>query len=84
MNGLIEGVFVDGPVAREMVRDTYNALLTSKNISRSADSIAYTEDFERLYQRVSAHIPLTRNEVFTLLMNTRKRKGELASVRGSD
>lgn len=66
-------VFMDGEEARELVVAVYTGLKEAGLIVHSVDSIAYTDDFERVYQRVSRHFPMSRNEVACILMNARKR-----------
>lgn len=65
-------LWIEGDEASEMVLDAYTALYRAKIISQSADGIAYTEDFEILYARVSRNFPVTRHEVFSMLMTHRK------------
>jgi hypothetical protein len=63
---------IDGSEVNIEIGSVYRTLTKAKLIRHSVDTIAYTEDFERLYQRISKYHPLTRNEVFTRLMNQRK------------
>lgn len=70
MNSLYE---IDGEGLSEEIGTVYRALSEAKLISNSADTIPYTEDFERLYERIRQRHPLTRNEVFTRLINERKQ-----------
>ena len=74
MTGLLkeDALWIDGEEASDMVLDAYTALYRTKIVTHSADGIAYTEDFEILYARVSRCLPLTRHEVHQLLMNHRK------------
>lgn len=65
-------LWIDGEEASDMVLDAYTALYRSKIITQSADGIAYTEDFEILYSRIHRHFPVTRHEVFSMLMRHRK------------
>lgn len=64
---------IDGDDASEHIRDVYNALSAGGLITRSVDMIPYTEDFDRLYTRISKVHALTKHEVFTRLMNERKK-----------
>lgn len=65
--------FISSDEFKEDVRRTYRALYDAGVISLSVDNIPYTEDFERLYVRVCGRFKVTRNEVFRVLMNRRKR-----------
>lgn len=65
-------LWIEGEEASDMVLDAYTALYRAKIITHSADGISYTEDFEILYARVSRHYPVTRHEVFSMLMTHRK------------
>lgn len=54
--------------------DLYSNFKESGKISRSIDQLPYTEDFDVLYRTVQDLFPrLTRNEVFVVLMNERKK-----------
>jgi cobalamin biosynthesis Co2+ chelatase CbiK len=72
-NGRGVTVYIDGDDHTDMIEKVYNGLKSAKRISHSVDSIAYTEDFERVYERVRRLFPLTRNEVSVALMNLRKQ-----------
>ena len=63
------------------IENVYETLVADKMITRSVDDISYTEDFERLYMRISRVFPLTRCEVFERLMNLRK-KGRCSAPHG--
>lgn len=68
----MKGIWIEGDEASDAVLDAYTALYKAKIITHSADTIAYTEDFDILHTRIASALPLTRHEVFTLLMTHRK------------
>lgn len=78
----MKNVFIDGKDADDLVEQVYHSLAQANLIRLSPDQISYTEDFERLYQRIqSTGIGLTRNEVFCRLINCRKQ-GRIYSPNG--
>ena len=65
--------FISSDEFKECVLRIYQALRDAGVIKLSVDNIAYSEDFERVYVRVCGRFDVTRNEVFRVLMNKRKR-----------
>lgn len=66
-------IYIDGNEVTDAIEDTYNSLAQAELITTSVDFIAYTDDFERLYERVFRVFPITRNETYKRLMNLRKQ-----------
>ena len=57
---------------KEIIEATWDRLCAEERIHLSVDFIAYTEQYELFYSRVTTDLALTRHEVFMVLMNLRK------------
>lgn len=59
--------------SKDIIERVWNVLKDQDKLFHSVDLCPYTETFERVYRRVRRDLPcLTRNEVWTILINLRK------------
>jgi hypothetical protein len=63
----------DDRALHEALRDRYNALASTGQITHSVDTLPHTEDEDLVYMNVVRRFDVTKNRAFVILMNWRKR-----------